>query len=165
MVGFLIGSDYLNQRTTIIKNDKFLSGFVAKVTSENPLPTQILPSPTEIPVTPTPVEYKITFIDSPIEIMEGGQATFTWMIDGPPRTIHKSAVYFGTMNTQGILTKDVAPVDTKYTDSVKDFIAGDFVIPIRFVGNATIAKPGSIMSGFMLLLTIIITGQRNGCFW
>lgn len=140
--GFFIGSYYSNQGTAITKNDKLLSGFVEKATGENPIPTQILPSPTEIPATPTPIEYKITFIDSPTELMEGGQASFTWTIDGPPRTIHKSAVYFGTMNTQGILTKDVAPADTKYTDSVKDFIAGDFVIPIRFVGNATIAKPG-----------------------
>lgn len=140
--GFLIGSYYLNHGTAIIKNDKLLSGFVEKVTDENPIPTPILPSPTEIPATPTPIEYKIAFIDSPTELMEGGQATFAWMIEGPPKTIHKSVVYFGTTNTQGILTKDVAPADTKYTDSVKDFMQGDFAIPMRFIGNATIAKPG-----------------------
>lgn len=146
--GFFIGSYYSNRGTGIIKNDKLLSGFVGKATGENPIPTQILPSPTEIPTptpvppTPTPIAYKITFIDSPIEFMEGGQVSFTWSIDGPSRTIHKSVVYFGTMDTPGILTNDVAPADTKYTDSVKDFIAGDFVVPIKFVGNAVIAKPG-----------------------
>lgn len=132
--GFLIGSYYSNQGIAIIINDKFITGKL-------PAPTQILPSPTLIS-TPTPIEYKISFIDSPKEVTEGGQATFTWTIDGPPKTIHKSVVYFGTVDTDGILTKDIAPAETKYTDSVKDFIAGDYVIPMRFVGNATIAKPG-----------------------
>ncbi len=140
--GYIIGSNYLNKKTATAENDKFLSGFVEKVTGENPTPTQIILSPIEIPATPTPIEYKITFIDSPTELMEGAQATFTWTIDGPPKTIHKSAVYFGLVNNQGLLAKDVAPADTKYTDSVKDFLAGDFVIPIRFIGNATIVKPG-----------------------
>lgn len=127
--GFLVGSYYSNRGTAITKN-------------KNPTPTQILPSPTAIPATPTPIEYKITFIDSPTSIMEDGLASFTWTVDGPPKTIHKTVVYFGTLSTQGILTKDVAPADTKYTDSVKDFIAGDFVIPLRFVGSAKVAKPG-----------------------
>ena len=107
-----------------------------------PVPTKIMANPTVIPPSPTPIEYKAKFIDSPVELMEGGQATFTWTIDGPPKTIHKSAAYFGTISNGGILTKDVSPAETKYTDSTKEFLNGDFIIPIRFVGNAAISKPG-----------------------
>ena len=144
--GFKIGSQNSKQKTALIKNDKFLSGFAQIPTVINPSPTVILPTPTDIPPTSTPtltpIEYKISFIDSTAELIEGGRATFTWTIDGPPKTIHKSAVYFGTFSTEAILKKDVAPAETKYTDSVKDFLTGDFVIPIRFIGNTTIAKPG-----------------------
>jgi hypothetical protein len=74
--------------------------------------------------------------------MEGGLASFTWEVDGSSKTIHKSAVYFGTINVEGMLGKDVAPAETKYTDSVIDFIDGDFDIPMRFIGNTIITKPG-----------------------
>lgn len=133
---------YYSNRGGIKIKDKVLNGIIESVTEKTPTPTQIPPSSTIIPPTPTPIEFKITFIDSPTELMEGGQATFTWSIDGPSITIHKSAVYFGTISTQGKLSKDIAPLETNYTDSVKDFISGDYVIPIRFVGNATVAKAG-----------------------
>lgn len=150
IAGFLIGLYSTNHKTAVTNNDKLLSGLVEKVTEVNPTPTQTLSSPTEIPVTapptltptPTPIEYRVSFIDSPAELMEGGQASFTWTVDGPFRTIHKSVVYFGTINNEGILKKDVAPADTNYTDSVKDFFAGDYVVPIRFIGNTIVAKPG-----------------------
>lgn len=98
--------------------------------------------PTVIPPSPTPVEYKVAFVDAPLSILEGTQATFTWTIDGPSKTIHKSAVYFGLSGTPGDLSKDTAPSETPYSETVKDFISGDYEIPIRFVGNATVVKPG-----------------------
>lgn len=129
-VGIIIGLYFSSQVS--IKN-------IGKVF---PSPTQITPSPTVIPTTPSPIEYKISFIDLPTEIIQGGQATFTWTINGPPKTIHKSAAYFGTISTKGNLTKDVAPAETNYTEISKDFIQGDYLIPITFVGNAQVAAPG-----------------------
>lgn len=133
---------YLSNRGGIKIKGKVFSEIIESFTETSPSPTPTLPTPTVIPPTPTQIEYKITFIDSPTELMEGGQATFTWTIDGPAKTIHKSAVYFGTESTKGKLTKEASPAETNYTDSVKDFLQGDYLIPIRFVGNATITKAG-----------------------
>lgn len=139
-----------SKKIEVVKNGNVLGGFADISTLETPIPTEFIPTPTSIPPTttptltptPTPIEYKISFIDLTSELTEGGNATFTWTIDGPSTTFHKSVVYFGTMSNEGILKKDVAPADTKYTDSVKDFLTGDFVIPLRFIGNTTITKSG-----------------------
>lgn len=129
-VGIIIGLYFSSQ------------GGIKNIVKVFPTPTQIAPSPTVILSTPSPIEYKISFVDLPNEIIQGGQATFTWVIDGPSKTIHKSAAYFGTISTQGNLTKDVAPAETNYTGISKDFIQGDYLIPIRFVGNAKVAVSG-----------------------
>ncbi|OGG00625.1 hypothetical protein A2Y99_05235 [Candidatus Gottesmanbacteria bacterium RBG_13_37_7] len=105
-------------------------------------PTQTpTPSPTIPPPTATPIEYKISFDDLPKEIVEGEQATFTWSLGGPSITIHKTAIYFGTASIIRV-GKETAPVETKYTEAVKDFIEGNYTIPLRFVGNASVLKQG-----------------------
>ncbi len=131
-------------KNPVIKNGKVLGGFAEISTKQVPAPTEIIPTPTDIPPTPTPtpIEYRVNFIDNTKELLEGGNATFTWYIDGPAKLFHKSAVYFGLVSNNGILKKDTAPADTTYTDSVKDFQTGDFIIPLRFVGNTIITKPG-----------------------
>lgn len=137
-----------SKKIKVVNNGKVLGGFADISSKEIPSPTEIIPTPTEIPSTPTPtpIDYKVSFIDSTAELLEGGNATFTWYIDGPPKTFHKSAVYFGTISSKGNLIKDIAPAETKYTDSVKDFLTGDFITPLRFVGNTAIAKSGNYYS-------------------
>ncbi|OGF99979.1 hypothetical protein A2Y99_01490 [Candidatus Gottesmanbacteria bacterium RBG_13_37_7] len=87
-------------------------------------------------------EYKVTLIDAPKEAETGNVTTFTWRIDGPPTTIHHTVVYYGTVSTPGDLDKKIRPADTKYTDFVKDFVSGDFGIPLQFIGNGMMDKPG-----------------------
>lgn len=87
--------------------------------------------------------YKITLVDAPKIIKPGSVATFTWRIDGPPVPIVHSAVYLGTESVPGELGKEVHPADTKYTESVKDFMFGKFNIPLQFIGNTKIDKPGT----------------------
>ena len=87
-------------------------------------------------------EYKITLINAPKEVEEGSIASFTWNIDGPPTTINQTVVHFGLKSTPGELGKDVKPSDTNYTDFVKDFVSGNYGIPLRFIGNAKMDKQG-----------------------
>lgn len=140
--GIYFGSHYSTKGPGLSLNNRLFSGIVNRLTGGNTSDTGELPTPTETVHTPTPVDYDVSFMDTPLNIMEGQVATFTWSVNGPVRTIHKSAVYFGTVSTLGFLTKDLSPADTKYTDSVKEFLTGDFNIPIKFIGNAVPVKPG-----------------------
>ncbi len=87
--------------------------------------------------------YKVLLIDAPKEVTVGKVSTFTWNVDGPPATISHTAAHFGLVSNPGELGKDVKPADTKYTEMVADFASGQFNIPLRFVGNTTIANPGT----------------------
>lgn len=87
--------------------------------------------------------YKVTLIDAPKEIKPGSIATFTWRVDGPPTSIIHTAVYLGRDTLPGELDKKTYPVDTKYTESVKDFMYGKFNIPLQFVGNTKMDTPGT----------------------
>lgn len=87
-------------------------------------------------------DYRITLVDAPKDVTTTGVATFTWKIDGPPATINKTEVYLGQESVPGELGKDVKPTDTKYTEILKDFSDGNYGIPLQFVGNMGLSKPG-----------------------
>ena len=88
-------------------------------------------------------EYKVVLLDAPPEAVEDEVFSFTWRVEGLATTINHTSVHYGTKSTAGDLVKTVKPDDTDYTDLVKDFAAGNFNIPLQFVGNTTIAKPGT----------------------
>lgn len=87
-------------------------------------------------------EYRVTLVDSPKEATAGYNSTFTWRVDGPPTSITNTSVHYGAESNPGELKQDVKPGDTKYSDFVKDFANGKFDIPLQFVGNTVVAKPG-----------------------
>lgn len=87
--------------------------------------------------------YKVMLIDAPKDAVAQKVTTFTWNIEGPPVTINHTAAHFGLTSHPGELGKDVKPEDTKYTGMVTDFTSGQFNVPLRFVGNTTIADPGT----------------------
>lgn len=134
VIGIFIGR-YLPENLRRILDKNILGNFVPTLT---PYPSPVLPS-----ATPTPIAYKITINDLPKEMTEGDLATFTWYVDGPATTIHKSTVYFGLISEKGSFPIETAPSDTKYSDSVKDFLRGDYAIPMTFVGNVTVSTPGT----------------------
>ena len=87
--------------------------------------------------------YRLTFVDSPKEVISGNNAAFTWRIDGPPAVVNHTAIHFGTVSGEGELGKEIKPEDTKYTqEMLKDFSDGKYNIPLQFVGNIAISKPG-----------------------
>lgn len=122
-----------------VKND----GKILSEIAEKSISPQIKPSPTTLPATATPIKHKVSFVNLSTELIEGKQATFTWTIDGPTKTIHKTTVYFGTVSNPEILPKNASPTDTKYTFMLKEFIDGTYVVPLRFIGNTMISKPGT----------------------
>lgn len=73
--------------------------------------------------------------------MEGEGGTFTWNINGPPTIIHSTTIYFGTKSSETMVSY-IAPEETKYTDSLKEFIKGDYYIPLRFIANVR-TTPGT----------------------
>lgn len=87
----------------------------------------------------TPATHAISLVNAPSQVTAGQIATFTWNVSGPPTTINHTAVYFGTVSTPGELGEEVALEDTNYTDLVSDFVAGQYNIPLQFVGNLRIA--------------------------
>ena len=88
-------------------------------------------------------DYKVTVIDGPKEVVEDQIFSFTWRVDGVPATINHTSVHYGTVSNPGVLGKDVAPDATEYADLVKDFAKGSFNVPLQFVGNISITKPGT----------------------
>jgi hypothetical protein len=96
----------------------------------------------DLPETNT-IENNIYFVDSPVELVEGSPATFTWAVSGPPRTIGITTVYFGTKSSPGTLSKTVTPGNAGYTFLLKDFLEGEYSIPLQFVGSISIPTPGT----------------------
>ena len=88
-------------------------------------------------------DYKVTVLNAPTEVVEDAVFAFTWRVDGVPTAINHTSIHYGTESNPGPLGKEVAPDDTKYADLVKDFATGNFNIPLQFVGNTSIAKPGT----------------------
>lgn len=138
------------------KNDNsavlgMLSGIA--VTSQNNQPAITIPvatsTPTLIPTvtpsatpSPTPKEIKVTINNLPTEILEGSNGTFDWHVDGPDITINTTTVYFGNTSTPGNLAQNITPDNTHYTGYVKDFINGNYGIPLKFIGNSIVSIPG-----------------------
>ena len=93
--------------------------------------------------TPSVAKYEITVMSAPKELVEEDNAAFTWEISGLTNTIHTTTIYYGTTSVPGTLSTNVTPGETQYTDVVKDFIRGDYRIPLRFIGNAIISTQGT----------------------
>ncbi|MBI4062347.1 hypothetical protein HY410_00335 [Candidatus Gottesmanbacteria bacterium] len=92
---------------------------------------------------PSVSTYEIAIVSAPKEVIEENNAAFTWQISGRANTIHTTTIYYGTTSIPGTLSTNVTPGETHYTDVVKDFIRGDYRIPLRFIGNAIISPPGT----------------------
>ncbi|MBI4064908.1 hypothetical protein HY409_00865 [Candidatus Gottesmanbacteria bacterium] len=98
-------------------------------------------APTPTVVLPLPDAHTILVINAPEEITEGNSGTFTWEVRGPATTIHTTTMYYGTSRSPGLLATSVEPGSTAYTDTIKDFMHGDFTVPLRFIGNVIVSKP------------------------
>jgi hypothetical protein len=108
--------------------------------------------PTEVPPTVILPDYSVGFVDSPGDITEGGIANFNWIVDGPPRSINTTGVYYGSVSHPGQLSKSTAPADTGYTGVLPDFMKGEYNIPLRFVGGVQITTPGTyFFRGYALI--------------
>jgi hypothetical protein len=92
--------------------------------------------------TPAPEFHSVTFVDLPKELKEGGLATFTWTVNGEPQIATSTGVYIGLTSNPGILSDITSPKETVYTSALKDFIKGEYIIPLQFVGSMTIPAPG-----------------------
>lgn len=88
-------------------------------------------------------DYSVTILDAPAEVDADKIFAFTWKVDGVPATINYTSIHLGTVSTPGTLGKDVKPEDTNYTDLVKDFVKGNYGIPLQFVGNQKISEAGT----------------------
>jgi hypothetical protein len=158
LFALVIVRDRYQQEGGSVKGDTsdVLSPLVSELTTSNTsdeaipnTPVSVLPVTSKITYyhdiqsSPTPVEPTIEFVDIPGELMEGGIATFTWIINGTPRTIHTTAVYYGDKSTPGKLPLSAVPADTGYSQVLKDFLEGDYFVPLRFVGSVSTPTPGT----------------------
>lgn len=102
--------------------------------------------------TPTPAGYTLFFVDIPLDSTEGNTVPFTWRIEGLPNTIHTTSVYYGLESSPGNLSKLTKPSDTKYSRNVKDFMNGDYSIPLQFVGSGLLPSPGTYYARIYALI-------------
>lgn len=105
-------------------------------------PTPSVSSPASAAATPTREASTIALLDGPGELTEGDAATFTWHVGGPPKTIYTTTIYYGTTSVPGAFGDYITPGDAHYTYELKDFLQGDYGIPLRFVGSTNLATPG-----------------------
>ncbi len=94
-------------------------------------------------VRPTPESYTLSLVSIPKDLAEGDQATFTWLISGSAQTIHTTAVYYGMTSSPEEFTHTVAPENTSYSYTLKDFMDGQYQIPMQFIGNVKAGKPAT----------------------
>lgn len=114
-----------------IQNEKFIPP------SLQPLSSMSSPKTSQ-----SPDDISISFVSTPGNLVEGNLATFTWSVDGSPKIIQTTTVYYGKASTPGSLDTNILPAHTTYTESVPDFLSGRYSIPLRFIGNAKILTPG-----------------------
>ena len=67
----------------------------------------------------------------------------TWHVGGPLKTIHTTTIYYGTTSARGAFDDYVTPGDARYTYQLKDFLQGDYAVPLRFVGSVNQLVPGT----------------------
>lgn len=134
-------SDTLLMPTDALTQKHFGEVLSPVATSSVPTPTKVTSGLTQ--TTPSIPQYDISLVSGPTELTQGDTATFTWQLSGPSKTIHTTTVYYGTTSFPETLTRSTEPGATHYTDWVKDFMQGDFSIPLRYIGNTTIATSGT----------------------
>lgn len=150
-----IGSYFVLHQTTATRqnSDQIVLGETLETTSQvtgepnqTPLTKVLSPIGTTEPV-PTRLavsdQFEVMLVNGPTEIIENSNATFTWQITGPARTIHTTTIYWGPVSTPGGLTTSMEASRTKYTNTVLDFMDGNFAIPLRFIGNSIASSPGT----------------------
>lgn len=126
--------------TTAVSGQTHFDAFI-QPTSIVLLP--LMPSP--ITVAPAPIIQvpTVTFLDSPVDLVEGDMASFTWYVNSTPVVIHTTTVYYGTTSDPGVLVTQASPEQTRYTRALQDFMDGTYGVPLRFVGSAPVSAPGT----------------------
>ncbi len=87
-------------------------------------------------------KHDITVPNFPSAVVSGENAAFTWDISGPAATTGFTAIVGGKTSKPGKLETTVDVPQTLYTILTQDFNSGNFVVPLRFIGNARISDPG-----------------------
>lgn len=86
---------------------------------------------------------EITVLDYPGKIKKGENAPFTWEITGPQATTGYTVIVGGKESKSGNLDETIDIPHTPYTEVfMKDFTAGTYNVPLRFVGNSTPRESG-----------------------
>lgn len=99
-------------------------------------------SPTPVPATPAPGASTIEVVSGSGELTEGDIVSFTWHIGGPAKKIRTTTIYYAETSVPGELADYVTPADARYPYYLKDFIEGEYAVPLRFVGSAYQLAPG-----------------------
>lgn len=108
-----------------------------------PTPTESVLRVSSSTPTSTPAQHTIGLVYAPNELVEGDNAAFTWQVSGPTATMHTTTVYYGIKSFPGTLLSSVSPKETPYTDTLKEFLQGEYAVPLQFVGNAQFPVPGT----------------------
>lgn len=96
--------------------------------------------------------YGISVLSAPNEASAGAATTFTWTVDGPASVIDTTSVRYGPASNPGVLGEEITPKETKYTEFLKDFINGEYTIPLQFIGNLKFTYPGKYYYRFHTLI-------------
>jgi hypothetical protein len=86
---------------------------------------------------------EIRVIDRPTALFAGDTATFTWEITGPAGTTPFTAIVGAKESKPGGLGTDIGLEQSSYSVFVNDFTAGNFAVPLRYIGNYKVTEPGT----------------------
>ncbi len=95
------------------------------------------------PPIPTTMQSSVELVDTPNQRTEGDNANFSWIVNGPTQHIQTTSIYYGTTSTPDISGLNTKPQDTRYTDWIKDFVLGDYIIPLRFLAGTRLGTAGT----------------------
>lgn len=123
-------------------NQTHFDSLTGPKTEKIPVPTRSAQN-SAVQQPPLPLVHSVEIADAPSVLTEGGIATFTWQVIGPTKTIHTTAVYYGVTSFPNVPGFDTTPQDTHYSDWLKDFIDGDYLIPMRFISSVQLGVAGT----------------------
>lgn len=140
---FFAATQYFSPKTLSL-NTLNTPSVLGKMLEKTNLINSIPPTSTPVPLpTPTIWEHTVLIMNSPADLTEGDNASFTWSVTGPSTVINTSTIYLGRKSTPEALGFLNAPENTEYTDSLKDFAQGIYKVPIQFVANKIMKIPGT----------------------
>lgn len=139
----IVGTLLITKNVTLSEIISLKDGVNPSVLGQMQTNPTTLPTIKPITVQPSPIPIGIRIEQSPSEINEGENATFTWKVVGEPQLIKTTTIYYGLNSDPQVFNKNLSPENSPYTHSLIEFMQGKYFIPLEFIATAKNMSPGT----------------------